>query len=53
MNVYGQLARALLADCPGGVDGRRVLDLGAGTGAFSQAARDAGAADVVAVDLSA
>lgn len=53
MLVYGQLARALVADCPGGVGGRRVLDLGAGTGAFSQAAHDAGASDVVAVDLSA
>jgi SAM-dependent methyltransferase len=53
MQVYGRLARALLDDCPHGVAGRRVLDLGAGTGAFSRAARDGGASDVIAVDIAA
>jgi SAM-dependent methyltransferase len=53
MQVYGHLARALLDDCPGGVAGRRVLDLGAGTGALSRAALDRGAADVVGVDVAA
>jgi ubiquinone/menaquinone biosynthesis C-methylase UbiE len=52
MQVYGHLAMALLTECPSGVAGRRVLDLGAGTGAFSRAARAGGAADVVAVDVA-
>jgi ubiquinone/menaquinone biosynthesis C-methylase UbiE len=52
MQVYSQLAMALLTEYSGGVGGRRVLDLGAGTGAFSRAARAGGAAEVVAVDVS-
>jgi ubiquinone/menaquinone biosynthesis C-methylase UbiE len=50
--VYGQLAAALLDDCPGGVAGRRVLDLGAGTGALGRAANAAGAREVVAADVA-
>lgn len=50
--VYDRLAEVLVAACPGGVGGRRVLDLGAGTGAASRAAAAAGAAEVVAVDLA-
>jgi SAM-dependent methyltransferase len=52
MQVYGRLAQVLVDDCPGGVGGRRVLDVGAGTGAFSRAARAAGAADVIALDMA-
>lgn len=51
--VYDRLAEHLVAACPGGVAGRRVLDLGAGTGAASRAAIAAGAADLVASDVAA
>jgi SAM-dependent methyltransferase len=44
------LARALLAGPDVRVAGRRVLDLGAGTGVAGRAARAAGAASVVAAD---
>lgn len=47
MRVYGPLADELVARCPIDLRGRKVLDLGAGTGAASSAARDA---HVVAVD---
>jgi SAM-dependent methyltransferase len=51
--IYDRLAAELVARCPGGVAGREVLDLGAGTGAASRAALDAGATSVVAVDIAA
>jgi SAM-dependent methyltransferase len=51
--IYDRLAAELVARCPGGVRGRRVLDLGAGTGAASRAALDADAASVVASDIAA
>ncbi|MDT4907819.1 MAG: hypothetical protein QOI69_1060 [Pseudonocardiales bacterium] len=51
--LYGKLAEALLAAAPVDVRGARVLDVGAGTGVASRAALAAGAANVVAVDLSA
>jgi ubiquinone/menaquinone biosynthesis C-methylase UbiE len=50
--IYDRLAEVLVARCPGGVSGRRVLDLGAGTGAATRAALAAGAAEVVASDLA-
>jgi ubiquinone/menaquinone biosynthesis C-methylase UbiE len=50
--VYGHLAPLLVDACPGGVAGRTVLDLGAGTGAASRALRDAGAGTIVAVDVA-
>lgn len=50
--VYRRLADELVARCPGGVQRRRVLDLGAGTGVAGDAARAAGAATVVAVDVA-
>jgi ubiquinone/menaquinone biosynthesis C-methylase UbiE len=51
--IYDRLATELVARCPGGVEGRRVLDLGAGTGAASRAALAAGASSVIAVDAAA
>jgi len=51
--IYDRLAEHLVAACPGGVAGHRVLDLGAGTGAASRAAGAAGAESVVASDLAA
>lgn len=50
--VYGRLAELLVDHVPGGVAGRRVLDLGSGTGVASTVARAAGAAAVVAADLA-
>lgn len=47
MRIYGRLAEELVARSPVPLGGRRVLDLGAGTGAASRAARGA---CVVAVD---
>jgi SAM-dependent methyltransferase len=49
--MYGDLAAALVK-VAGPVTGRRVLDLGAGTGAAARAALAAGAAQVVAADLA-
>jgi ubiquinone/menaquinone biosynthesis C-methylase UbiE len=50
--IYSRLAHELIARVPGGVAGRRMVDLGAGTGVASRAAVDAGAAHVVAVDVA-
>lgn len=50
--IYDRLAATLVERVPGGVAGRRVLDLGAGTGAASRAALAAGAGAVVASDLA-
>jgi SAM-dependent methyltransferase len=50
--VYALLARALVAAAPAPLSGRRVLDLGAGTGAAARAALAAGAGRVVAADLA-
>ena len=50
--VYGPLARALVGAAPVPVTGRRVLDLGAGTGVAGRAALAAGAGQVVAADLA-
>lgn len=50
--VYDRLAEIVVRSCPVPVRGARVLDLGAGTGAGSRAALDAGAEDVVAVDTA-
>jgi SAM-dependent methyltransferase len=50
--LYAVLARALLANTPVPVPGRRVLDLGSGTGVAGRAALAAGAAQVVAADLA-
>lgn len=50
--VYTRLAEALIAATPVPLAGRRVLDLGAGTGAAGRAALAAGAGQVVAADLA-
>lgn len=50
--VYDRLAQVLLARSPVPVDGCRVLDVGAGTGAATRAALAAGAAAVIAVDAA-
>lgn len=50
--VYGPLARALVGAAQVPVAGRRVLDLGAGSGVAGQAALAAGAEQVVATDLA-
>lgn len=50
--LYDRLASVLVARSPVPLRGRRVLDVGAGTGAASRAALDAGAASVVAVDVA-
>jgi SAM-dependent methyltransferase len=49
--IYGRLAELLVASSPVPLAGRRVLDLGAGTGAASRPATAAGA-EVVAVDAA-
>jgi SAM-dependent methyltransferase len=49
--IYGRLAELLVAFCPVPVAGRLVLDLGAGTGLASRAARAAGGR-LVAADLA-
>jgi SAM-dependent methyltransferase len=48
--VYASLAGALVARVEGGLAGRRVLDLGAGTGVAGRAALAAGARCVVCAD---
>lgn len=50
--MYARLATALVAAAPVPLAGRRVLDLGAGTGVAGRAALAAGARRVVGVDLS-
>ena len=50
--IYRRLSDVLVARVPGGVAGRDVLDLGAGTGAAGRAALAAGAARVVEVDFA-
>ena len=50
--VYTPLARALVGAAPLPVTGRRVLDLGAGTGVAGRAALAAGAHWVVSADLA-
>jgi SAM-dependent methyltransferase len=50
--VYAPLARALIGAAPVPLAGRRVLDLGAGSGAAGRAALAAGAGQVVAADLA-
>ena len=50
--AYAVLARALVACSPVPLAGRRVLDLGAGTGVAGRAALAAGASQVVAADLA-
>ena len=51
-HMYAVLARELLAATPVPVAGRRVLDLGAGTGVAGRAALAVGAGQVVAADLA-
>ena len=51
-HMYAVLAQALLAAAPVPVAGRRVLDLGAGTGVAGRAALAAEAGQVVAADLA-
>ncbi len=50
--LYAPLARVLLGASPVPVAGRRILDLGAGTGVAGRAALAAGAGRVVAADLA-
>lgn len=50
--VYGRLAEMLVARSPVAVPGAGVIDIGAGTGAASSAARRAGANRIVAVDIA-
>lgn len=50
--IYDRLAEVLVARCPVPIDGCRVVDVGAGTGAASRAALAAGAEVVVAVDAA-
>ena len=51
--IYDSLAREQLASAQVSLAGAAVLDLGAGTGAASRAAADAGARSVTAVDVAA
>src|ERR1700736_3978615 len=44
--IYDRLAEIVLLGCPVPVNGARVLDVGAGTGAGSRAAREVGAGHV-------
>ena len=50
--VYSRLATALVGCSPVPLEGREILDVGAGTGAGGQAALAAGARGVVAVDAA-
>jgi SAM-dependent methyltransferase len=50
--MYADLARALVANAGVPAAGRRVLDLGAGTGVAGRAAAAAGARQVVAADIA-
>ncbi len=48
MRVYGRMAEEVVQRCPVGLEGRRVLDLGSGTGAASRAILSAGGRPVAA-----
>lgn len=50
--LYDRLAEVLVGHSPVPLSGRRVVDVGAGTGAAGRAATSAGAASVVAVDAA-
>ena len=50
--IYDRLAEVMVARSPLPLEGGRVLDVGAGTGAATRAALAAGAASVVAVDAA-
>jgi SAM-dependent methyltransferase len=50
--VYGRLATVMVEHTPAPLRGRRVVDVGAGTGAATRAAIAVGASAVVAVDVS-
>ncbi|MGH9222456.1 MAG: class I SAM-dependent methyltransferase [Acidimicrobiales bacterium] len=50
--IYDRLAEVLIGRSPVPLAGRRVLDVGAGTGAASRAVLAAGAAEAVAVDAA-
>jgi SAM-dependent methyltransferase len=50
--IYDRLSQVLVACVPDGVAARRVLDLGAGTGAAGRAASEQGAAAVVEIDAA-
>jgi SAM-dependent methyltransferase len=50
--VYDRLAAVLIDRSPVSLAGRRVLDIGAGTGAASRAALAAGVAEVIAIDAA-
>jgi ubiquinone/menaquinone biosynthesis C-methylase UbiE len=50
--IYRQLADVLLDGVPGGVGGRDLLDVGAGTGVVGESARERDAAKTVALDTS-
>ena len=50
--VYDRLAEIIIARLPLALDGRHILDVGAGTGAVTRAALAAGAARVTAVDAA-
>jgi SAM-dependent methyltransferase len=51
--IYNRLAEVLIAQSPVSLRGASVIDIGAGTGAASLAARAAGAGSVLAVDAAA
>jgi SAM-dependent methyltransferase len=50
--IYRRLAAAVVERSPVALDGRTLVDVGAGTGAAGAAALEAGAASVVAVDAA-
>ena len=50
--IYDRLAEVVVAGSPVSLDGARVLDVGAGTGAATRAVLAAGASSVVAMDVA-